>query len=275
MKANVVKGSPKCILGESPIWIKDTLYFIDIKKGMLYSYKDDFSSIKLGNMITFIVPAKNGIVFSTRSEIRYINMDTKEQKTLFSMDFDSNIRFNDGKCDSNGRLFAGTMDINEKNPVAALYKFDSGKSEVLKNITISNGTIWSPDNKTLYYIDSPTKKIRVFDYSIKNGNILNEKKSIDVSYSPGVPDGMTIDLDGNLYVCFFGGSHVLNINPDGKLINDIKVDAKNVSSCIFGGPELNKLYITTAMDANSMGGELFEFDSEAHGMNGNSFAFVE
>ena len=89
--------------------------------------------------------------------------------------------------------------------------------------------------------DSPTKRIRVFNYDKNNSSIISEDKSIDVSFSPGVPDGMTIDSEDNLYVCFFGGSHVLDLDKNGKLIKEIKVSSKNVSSCVFGNDDLKTL----------------------------------
>ncbi len=275
MEAIKVPGSPKCILGESPVWYNGMLYFIDIKNGIIYSYDGKFSKLRQKDMVTFIVPAYNGLVFSKKNTINYINYNSGTEKTLFSMNLDDNIRFNDGKCDSIGRLFAGTMDINEKNPVASLYRIENNITEILSGITISNGTIWSPDGKTMYYIDSPTRKIRVFDYGIEKGTIKSERESIDVSYSPGVPDGMTIDSEGNLFVCFFGGSHVLKLDSSGKLKGEINVGAKNVSSCIFGGKDLNRLYITTAMDTSGNGGELFYIDLNITGIEGNPYKFMK
>jgi len=275
MEADKIKNSIQCILGESPIWLNNKLYYIDIKSGKIINYYNDvFKTINLKEMITFIVPCNDNIVFSIKDKIKYMDLNTKKVKNLFTMNFNNSVRFNDGKCDINGVLFAGTMDMNEKNDIASLYRFDKNQNEVLNKITISNGTIWNKNNDKMYYIDSPTKKIRVFNYDNKNSNIISEAQSIDVSFSPGVPDGMTIDSEDNLYVCFFGGSHVLVLNKNGKLLNEIKVGSKNVSSCVFGNDDLKTLYITTAMDENSNGGYLYKYENNIEGTESMEFKFL-
>jgi len=275
MDADKIKNSMQCVLGESPIWLNNKLYYIDIKSGKIINYYNDvFKTIDLKEMITFIVPCNDNIVFSTKDKINYIDLNTEKVKNLFAMNFNENVRFNDGKCDINGVLFAGTMDMDEKNDIASLYRFDKNQKEILNKITISNGTIWNKNYDKMYYIDSPTKKIRVFDYDNKNSNIISENQSIDVSFSPGVPDGMTIDSEDNLYVCFFGGSHVLVLNKNGKLLNEIKVSSKNVSSCVFGNDDLKTLYITTAMDENGNGGYLYKHENNIEGTKSMEFKFL-
>ncbi len=274
MDADRIKNSLQSVLGESPVWLNNKLYYIDIKGGKIHSYNNNFGTIDLKEMITFIVPCNDNIVFSTKNSIKYMDLNTKKVKNLFTMNLQDGVRFNDGKCDVNGVLFAGTMDMKEKNNIASLYKFDKNVNEVLNKITISNGTIWNKDYDKMYYIDSPTKKIRVFSYDRNNSNIISEETGIDVSFSPGVPDGMTVDSMDNLYVCFFGGSHVLNFDRNGKLIKEIKVGSKNVSSCVFGGDDLKTLYITTAMDENGNGGYLYKYENNIEGTESMEFKFL-
>ncbi len=275
MDADRIKNSFQSILGESPVWLNNKLYYIDIKSGKIHSYyKNNFYTIDLKEIITFIVPCNDNIIFSTKNSIKYMDLETKKVKNLFTMDFPDRIRFNDGKCDINGVLFAGTMDIKEKNDIASLYRFDKNAKEALNKITISNGTIWNKNYDKMYYIDSPTKRIRVFNYDKNNSSIISEDKSIDVSFSPGVPDGMTIDSEDNLYVCFFGGSHVLDLDKNGKLIKEIKVSSKNVSSCVFGNDDLKTLYITTAMDENGNGGYLYKYENNIEGTLSMEYKFL-
>ncbi|KPV45868.1 hypothetical protein SE19_08010 [Acidiplasma aeolicum] len=273
MYAKKIEGAPHSSLGESPMFFNDTLYWIDINSGTLHSmYKNTFSSVKLDEIITFIAPHNDGIIYSTRNSINFYNTEKAYKNALFKMDFQKNVRFNDGKCDHSGRLFAGTMDINEKNPIGKLYKFEKEPENILENVIISNGMAWSMDGSTMYYIDSPTRKIRVFNYDNINGEIISEGQSIDVSASPGVPDGMTIDSEDNIYVAFFGGSHVLKLNKSGKILLEIELDAENVSCCTFGGDDFRTLFITTAFNGRN-GGGIYMFNNDVPGIKPDIFKF--
>ena len=274
LKAKLIHESPQLKLGESPIWRDGLLYYVDILNGKIYSYGENITQLHTDSIIPFIVPCDDGLIFATKESIKHLILKSGKVETIFKMKLDENIRLNDGKCDMNGVLFAGTMDMNEKDPLGALYRFDSKESKVLDRITISNGTIWNYDKKIMYYIDSPTRKIRVFNYDNRNSAILDEMESIDVSVFPGVPDGMTIDSMGNLYVAFHGGSSVIAFDSNGKVIKKIYVSAKNVDSCVFGGDDLKTLYITTAMDENGDGGNLYKIKNEISGIPSEKYKFT-
>jgi sugar lactone lactonase YvrE len=273
MKAKEVKESPQAKLGESPVWKDGILYYVDILGGKIYSYNGNINTIGSDDIIPFIVPCADGLVYATKEDIKHMQFNGSVT-TLFHMQFKENVRFNDGKCDMNGVLYAGTMDMNEKNPDGSLYKFGSNEEKVLDGITISNGTIWDYNKKIMYYIDSPTRKIRVFDYDPINSSIISEKNSIDVSSFMGVPDGMTIDLEGNLYVAFHGGSCVMVFDSSSKVKRKIYVAAKNVDSCVFGGEDMKTLYITTAMDEKGNGGHLYKFVNDIPGIPSEPFKFI-
>jgi len=122
------------------------------------------------------------------------------------------------------------------------------------NIGISNGLAWSSDMKTMYYIDSPTKKVVAWDYCLDSGSIVNERTVFE-NFTTGdeVPDGMTIDSEGFLWVAIWGGSRIVRVNVlTGKEVERIVVPAKNITSCAFGGPNLDTLYITTASADTSL-----------------------
>jgi len=165
-----------------------------------------------------------------------------------------NNRFNDGKCDPVGRLWAGTMDIQEKNATGSLYFLDPKdlkSHKVLSGITVSNGLGWSPDNKKMYYIDTPTMRVSVFDYSLDSGRLDNKRTAVDFSKEgqPGSPDGMAVDDEGMIWVAHWGGSRVTRWDPEtGKLLHTLPVPALQVTSCCFGGENLDELYITTARE---------------------------
>jgi sugar lactone lactonase YvrE len=274
MKAKLIRSSTQLKLGESPVWRNGELYYVDILGGKIHAYNGSVRTLYSDKIIPFIVPCSDGLVFGTRDSIRHLSFTRMEVKTLFTVKLQENVRFNDGKCDKNGFLFAGTMDMNEKMPSGSLYRFGTGQETVLENITISNGTIWDPDIETMYYIDSPTRKIRVFDYDVNKSTIISERKSFDVSSFAGVPDGMTLDSQGNLYVAFFGGNGIIKFNRSGEAVKKIFVGTKNVTSCIFGDDDMKTLYITTASDKINRGGHLYKFRNDVPGLPSMEFKFL-
>ena len=274
MKARLIRASSQLQLGESPLWLDGVLYYVDILGGKIYAYDGTLRTIYTDKIIPFIVPCKDGIVFGTKDSIRHLSFTRMVVETIFRVALPDNIRFNDGKCDKNGFLFAGTMDMDERTPSGKLYRFGKDEKIMLDNITISNGTIWDLDSKTMYYVDSPTRKIRVFDYDAQTSTIISERKSIDVSSFAGVPDGMTIDSQGNLYVAFYGGNGIIEFNKAGEAVKKIFVGTKNVTSCIFGDDDLQTLYITTASDKINRGGHLYKFRNDIPGLPSSEFKFL-
>jgi sugar lactone lactonase YvrE len=159
------------------------------------------------------------------------------------------IRFNDGKCDPAGRLWAGTMELQGEPEMGALYRLDPDRRvhQILDRVTISNGLAWSHDRRRMYYIDTPTFTIDAFDYDLTTGHITNRRVAATVPKDFGYPDGMTIDGEDMLWVAHFGGGRVTRWKPaTGQLLDQIRVPTKNVTSCAFGGAKLDQLYITTA-----------------------------
>ncbi|MDP1926215.1 MAG: SMP-30/gluconolactonase/LRE family protein, partial [Thiobacillus sp.] len=185
--------------------------------------------------------------------------------------------FNDGKCDPVGRFLAGTMDMNEKDASGSLYSFDGKRvTRLLDGIRISNGLAWSVDHKTFYYIDTPTREVKAFDYDAATGQIANPRLAFYVPESLGWPDGMTSDMDGNLWVAIWGGAQITKWNPNtGELLGQIPVPALHTSSCVFGGKDMNELYITSARKGMSaedlkkypLSGGLFKVVTNVVGMN--------
>lgn len=244
-------------LGEGAIWNYKTneLYWIDIEGKKLHIYQPEKNINKSINMpcrIGTVVPTKkvNKAVIALEDGI-YI-VDTKTDELSVLSDVESDIvenRFNDGKCDPNGNLWVGSMHFAQSKPNANLYKINElGKAtKMLDNITISNGIVWSKDAKTMYYIDTPTKKIRAFDFDNNTSTISNERVVVKVDEKDGYPDGMTIDENDMLWVGMWNGNAVAQFNPKtGALVQKIQVPAHNVTSCAFGSENLDELYITTA-----------------------------
>jgi sugar lactone lactonase YvrE len=176
------------------------------------------------------------------------------------------------------------MAIEETEGAGSLYSLEKHLQvrKLLDNLSISNGMGWSPDYSTMYLIDSPTKKVFAFDYDLTTGNISNRRVAVTIPEElAGFPDGMTVDTEGTIWVALWAGFKVTRWNPHtGKLLQSISVPAPNVTSCTFGGSNLNELYITTARkDMNQAAlnqypyaGSVFRFKTDAIGMK--SFEFV-
>ena len=242
-------------LFEGPIWVKDTLYFVDILNGEIHSLKgNEHKVIKFNTYVSSIQPRKKGGLIATAGKGFYV-VEGDSISLLYEVkDLDPRTRFNDGKCDPVGRYWVGTMDLKEKEPIGSLFVLDKNLNfrKVLDNVTISNGLAWSLDEKKFYYIDSPTKKVFVFDYDAEKGEIKNRRTLIDLSSYPGVPDGMTIDSEGMLWVALWGGGRVLRVT-EGRVLQEIRVPASHVTSVTFGDSDLRTLYITTANDEENGG----------------------
>lgn len=272
----------KATLGEGPVWDSRTqsMYWIDILEKRIFRGGEVL--VQLDHLIGCISPRTNGgLVIASgdpgRLSFANLDLDSAQLTPLASLsDEPSNNRFNDGKCDPRGRFLAGTMDMGEKDPFGSLYSFD-GKTRktLLGSVTISNGLTWSPDHKTLHYIDTPTREVKAFDYDLETGAIANPRTAVSIPEAFGWPDGMTSDTQGNLWIAMWGGAQITKWNPNtGRLLEQIPVPAKNVSSCVFGGTNRNELYITSArkgldeaaLKQYPLTGGLFRLQTDVEGM---------
>jgi len=239
-------------LGEGAIWNPhdEKLYWVDIEGQALHIFDPATGhdrQLATNSRVGTVVPAEPGFVLvALQSGIH--RMDTATGTlTQLTAPLDSNVRFNDGKCDPAGRFWVGTLVLDDSHGGAVLYRLDADHRLrlVLDQVTISNGLIWTADRQTMYYIDTPTQTVQAFDYADATGAITNGRVVIRIP--DGAPDGMTIDADGNLWIALWGGGRVVCYDPrTGALLHTVPVPAPNPSSCAFGGPELKTLFITTA-----------------------------
>ena len=193
-------------------------------------------------------------------------------------------RTNDGAVDPRGRLFQGTMGTDGTGaPVGALYRVDrdGAAQRVVDEVIVSNGIGWSPDQTTMYYIDTLTFRLDRFDYDPGTGTIDERRPFLTFDGSTGGPDGMCVDAEGCLWVAFFGGYHVQRFSPDGERLETVVTPgAPQTTCCCFGGPDLDTLYITTARDpiagvqteGEPNSGALFAAQVDAVGLPTNLFA---
>lgn len=268
----------KSVLGEGPLWIAktNTLYYVDIKGKRINAYlpeKKKLTSLNIDYTPGCIVPVKDGS-FVVAAENRLINIeaDFSQHREILDLDIQDYLRFNDGKCDASGRLWAGVMatdqSISQASGGGALYRIQSGYEPIkmLNGLTIPNGLAWNNDNTIFYHIDTTKNCIDSYAFDCESGNIFDKHTVVTVSGKHGSPDGMCIDTDGMLWVAMWGGYSVCCYNPEtGKKTAEIKIPAKNVSCCTFGGLDMKTLFITTAMDENGDGGELYCVHTHARG----------
>jgi len=264
-------------LGEGPAWDEktQTLYWLDILEKRIYAGTELLA--ELDDYIGCLAPRKNGnLILGKRASFVDFDPGTSQQTLLSALKESATNRINDGKCDPAGRFIAGTMDMNETDPTGSVYSFDGKATRVLfRDVTISNGLAWSPDYKTFYYIDTPTCEVKAFDYDMKTGEIANRRKAFDVPNSLGWADGMTSDIEGNLWIAMWGGAQVTRWDPNtGQLLEQIPVPALQSSCPVFGGKDRNELYITSARkgmneaDLNKypLSGGLFKVTTKYEGM---------
>jgi len=262
-------------LGEGPAWDarSKTLWWVDILGRTIHAFSPlDGSdrSLDPGGMPGCVVPAADGrLVAAVDRTLVRLDPHNGARSVLTQVEPESpGNRFNDGKCDPSGRLLAGTMDMSERAASGALYSFtlEDGLRTLLTGVRISNGLAWSPDNGTLYYIDTPTRQVRAFDYDLAGGQIANPRTVITIPEDLGWPDGMTIDSQGNLWIAMWGGAQLTVWDPGtGRLLQRFPVPAPHVTSCAFAGPDLRDLYITTARQG------LDEAQLAAHPLSGGLF----
>lgn len=246
----------KSLLGEGAFWNYKTqeLYWVDIEGKQLNIYNPTTKnnrSISMPSLIGTVVPYKeNEAVVALVDGIYKVNLLTEEVTLLSDVEFNMpENRFNDGKCDPNGNLWVGSMHFKQSRPNASVYKVnEQGETiKMIDSVTISNGIVWTKDTKTMYYIDTPSANIMAYDFNPETNTISNGRVAVKVSKEDGYPDGMAIDENDMLWVGMWNGNAIAHFNPKtGELIDKIKVPAHNVTSCAFGGKNLDILYITTS-----------------------------
>jgi sugar lactone lactonase YvrE len=256
-------------VGEAPHWDDrtNTLLFVDLTRGAVFRYDQSgarLGSFDVGQEVGAVVPRRDGgLVLAVRDGIA-VASDTGEGLEVTApveRDKPGN-RMNDAKCDPAGRLLAGTMAFDLSPHSAALYRVEPDWSfeQIVRDVTQSNGMAWSPDGSRMYFIDSATQGIDVFDYEAGTGSAGNRRRLVTIDAARGIPDGMTADDEGNLWVACFGDAAVRCFSPAGEQLDEILLPVTQVTSCAFGGPGLADLYVTTAAYRLSTG----QLKSEPH-----------
>ncbi|OKH37878.1 gluconolaconase [[Phormidium ambiguum] IAM M-71] len=273
-------------LGEGPLWDeeKQLLFWVDIYNHRVHQFdpatgQDRFFDV--GDVVGAIQKAgSDRLLLALSNTLAFLNLKTGEVTPFYQVEFpDPNTRFNDGKCDSQGRFWIGS--ISEAPGQAILYRYDpDGQFHIIETgLTISNGLGWSPDRSTFYLTDSAQHKIYAYNFEEASGNISDRRVLIDLSAEGVEPDGLAIDSQGNIWSALWNGWCVACFNPAGAEILRVKMPVQRPTSVTFGGKNLTEIYITSASIGLSQkeiqkeinAGDLFCLSTEFSGMPSHQF----
>ncbi|KAK7088973.1 regucalcin-like [Littorina saxatilis] len=264
-------------LGEGPHWDISTqsLYFVDIDGQRVHRYNaatGQHDSKLLDDQVSLVVPRKSGgFVVGLGHTLSQLDWSTGTASVIQEVEHDQHSRFNDGKCDAKGRLWAGTLTSEPGQDFTqgggALYTLDLDRTvrTQLTGLTISNGLAWTDDNATFFFVDSRPGNVYAFDFDLQAGTIDSERTVKQVGgdnavVAGAVPDGMTIDTDNKLWVALYGGGAVIRLDPHtGTVLQKVDLPASKTSSVSWGGTNLDELYVTTGYSASEpLSGSLFK-----------------
>ena len=263
-----------CQLAEGPLWDDrtQTLWWVNIMAGELHHHNpatNENMVYQIGRPLgTVGLRQAGGLILATADG--FATFDPATETLTFLADPEVDIptnRFNDGKPAPDGSFFAGTMGIEIVEHVGNFYRLNSDHTvdHLLPNITVSNGLAWTADQQTMYYIDTATQSVYAFDYNNKSGAISNQRTAFHIPAEIGHPDGMTIDSDDMLWIAQYGGRAVHRWHPQtGERLATIELPTDNVTCCVFGGPNMSILYITTAggdQGTDPLAGALFKVET--------------
>lgn len=238
-------------LGEGPWWSvsEQALWRVDILSHTVHRWipaTGEESSWGVGEDVGFAVPAVDGrIVAGLRSGLFSIDLEGGERRRVAGYPASGSGRFNDGKTDRRGRVWAGTIVDDQSQPEGCFGRLVDGEFVVaLDAVTISNGLGWSPNNTTMYFTDSAARTIWSFDFDAESGAMSNRR--VFATDDDCAPDGLTVDAEGGVWSAKWDGGRVVRYAPDGAVSAIIAAPVSRPTSCMFGGTDLELLYVTSA-----------------------------
>jgi len=265
-------------LGEGPRWDhrKGVLAWVDILGGHVHLTDPDggkTTSIPVGADVgALALSGDDGYLLAMRNGFATLgNAGIIDFQGVFE---GSGSRMNDGVVDPVGRFVAGSMALDAQPGTGHLYQrdLDGSVRTLFGGVTISNGLAWTADGNLMYYVDSGLQRIDLMDYDTASGAVAGRRPFVDVPETDGTPDGIAIDAEDCLWVALWGGGKVRRYSPDGRMIGEIELPVPRVSACGFGGPDLDRLFITTAsigrgqsIDDGGLDGALFVVEPGCRG----------
>jgi len=256
---------------EGPIWDNKNklIYCVSIEQGLIYQINPSSGEVQSyptkGNVGCVALIPGGDLISAEKEGIFVTNPKTKEKIYIDQFESNPDLRYNDGRFDPVGRFLVGTKSekdffLEKEIEKGKLFSYFQGECKVLlDNLLISNGIGFSLDNKKMYFIDTPTKKVAQYEYNLNTGDIKFEKYIVEID-GPGWPDGMCVDLDGNIWVAEWEGWGIRKWDVNtGKMLDEILLPCPRVTSCCLGGENMNEIFITTAKsEGNIFGGGLFK-----------------
>ena len=249
----------KAALGEGPLWDPrdQVLWWLDIKGRAIHRFDPTTGEDRVWKASEDIgcvaVRERGGLIVALQSGLYFFDPHSGQFDFIFDPEEDrpnrTENRFNDGKPDRQGRFWPGSMyEGDNPTPSGALYRLDPDLTcrRMVSDITCSNGLAWSPDSRVMYYADSPAQRVWAWDFDPVAGEIDNRRTFIDTVLYQSAPDGATVDVDGTYWLTLPEADKVASFDPDGKVVRVIDMPAHHPTCAMFGGAELDILYITTA-----------------------------
>jgi sugar lactone lactonase YvrE len=239
--------------GEGPVWHPSFagVRWVDMHAGDILELRgpDAVTRTHVGTVAAAFRPrSKGGIVLADQRGFVLLDEKLAVERRLPPLWEDPGVRMNEGGADPAGNFWCGSMAYDESAGAGSLYRLTPAlvATEVVTGVTISNGLGFSPDGTRAYYVDTPTRRVDTFDF--EDGELANRRPPVEIVDGPGNPDGLTVDAEGCLWVALFNGSAVHRYSPDGELLAVVPLPAAQVTACTFGGPDLDRLYVTTSRE---------------------------
>jgi sugar lactone lactonase YvrE len=279
-----LRTADRCQHAEGPVWDvrAGVLRFVDMLAGDVVAFDPrraaardtKLDRIHVGTVAAALRPRRaGGWVLALEHGFATTEPGDWTPRPVADVITDPAIRFNDGGCDAAGGFLCGSMAYSQVSGAGALYRLapDGTVTRVLDDVTISNGFCLDPDGRRAYYVDTPTRRIDVFDVGADGATLAGRRPFVTLEPDAGLPDGLTVDTVGGVWVALYGGASVRRYLPDGQLDTIVEVPTPHVTACTFGGDDLRELFITTSREGiepgtDTLAGALFSVDPGVAGL---------
>lgn len=274
-------------VGEGPVWDErlGVLWWVDITGRSIHRTDPSTgvdATFEVGQQVGAIALCESRqLVVALQDGLATFDIDTGTVELVCPIDDKPGMRMNDGKVGPDGHFWVGRMAIDEQAGAGSLLRFgvDGRASTVLDGVTLANGLDWSPDGQVMYFIDTPTGSVDILRLSAGGDSVVQRDPL--ARFADGLPDGLTVDAEGCLWVGLWGGWGVERLDQHGRMLKRIHLPCENVTSCAFGGPDLDQLFVTTACEglsdaeraAQPAAGGLFRSSPGVQGLPARRFAW--